>query len=79
MIKNSNITNEQKEKRLQEIDFTSITSTRGNPVVGHICINPTKNMYNRLIENSNNFFFVPLVLLFIIFKISNACFGENVQ
>lgn len=60
MIKNSNITNEQKEKRLQEIDFTSITSTRGNPVVGHICINPTKNMYNRLIENSNNFFFVPL-------------------
>ena len=51
---------QQKEKELEKIAITSIISTPKDGVTGYISINPTKDVYNKLIKNTDNFFFVPL-------------------
>ena len=59
MIKNSNMTNEQKEERLQEIRITSIETTTVTPYTT-ICTNLSDDLYEELLKNNKRYFFVPL-------------------
>ena len=59
MVKNSNMTNEQKEERIQEIRITSIETTTVTPYTT-ICTNLTDDLYEELLKNNKRYFFVPL-------------------